>query len=117
MRRMALDLVATLVQVGVVRPRIDAGAQRRHDGLQTQRLRQPAGSVALVGAIHDERYLQVVAPRRLSSRLAGWRELSTAEHRRLAAVLGALAEAGPEEETATASLSTQPERTVPVSGA
>lgn len=46
------DLVAAPVELGVVRPRVAARLQRRHDRLEGERLRQFECFVVLVGSVH-----------------------------------------------------------------
>ena len=53
------DLVAALVELGVVLPWVAARFQW-HDRLEAERLRQVARFVAPVGAVHDQSELQVV---------------------------------------------------------
>ena len=56
----ALDLVAPLVQLPVVLPRVHAGRDRRHHRREPQIQRQLAGLVTLVGAVHHQRQRLVV---------------------------------------------------------
>lgn len=63
------DDIALFVEHAVVLPGLAAGAERRHDRAPARRDSQPAGLVALAGAIHQQRRAARLRAQICSSRL------------------------------------------------